>query len=38
VRLIEEGSTATAAANALGSLAAGLAAGSLGWFIVTALA
>lgn len=38
VRLLEEGSIATAAANAVGSLAAGLAAGSLGWFLVTAFA
>ena len=38
VRLLEEGSISTAAANAVGSLAAGLAAGSLGWFLVTALA
>ena len=37
VRLLEEGSISTAAANAVGSLAAGLAAGSLGWFLVTAL-
>lgn len=38
VRLLEEGSIATAAANAAGSLAAGLVAGSLGWLLVTALA
>ena len=38
VRLLEEGSVSTALANAAGSLAAGMAAGSLGWLAVTALA
>ncbi|TQM65000.1 fluoride efflux transporter CrcB [Humibacillus xanthopallidus] len=38
VRLLEEGSVGTAALNAVGSLAAGLVAGSAGWFLVTALA
>jgi CrcB protein len=38
VRLLEEGSVSTAVVNAAGSLAAGMAAGSLGWLAVTALA
>lgn len=37
VRLLEEGSIATAVANALGSLAAGLAAGAAGWALITAV-
>ena len=37
VRLLEEGSILAAAANAVGSLAAGLAAGTVGWALVTAL-
>ena len=38
VRLLEGGSMLAAATTALGSLAAGLAAGSVGWALVTALA
>jgi fluoride exporter len=37
VRLLEEGSILAAGANAVGSLVAGLAAGSVGWALVTAL-
>ena len=37
VRLLEEGSILTAVANALGSLAAGLAAGAAGWALITAV-
>jgi CrcB protein len=37
LRLVEEGSIATALANVFGSLAAGLAAGAVGWAMVTAL-
>ena len=37
VRLLEEGSIATAVANALGSLGAGLAAGAAGWALITAV-
>jgi len=37
VRLLEEGSIATAVANAVGSLAAGLAAGAAGWALITAV-
>ena len=37
VRLLEGGSVLAAAANAIGSLAAGLAAGAVGWALVTAL-
>ena len=37
VRLLEEGSILAAGANAVGSLVAGLAAGAVGWALVTAL-
>jgi fluoride exporter len=37
VRLLEEGSILAAGANAVGSLVAGLAAGTVGWALVTAL-
>lgn len=37
VRLADEGETATAAANVLGSLAAGLAAAAVGWWLGAAL-